>query len=287
MKKLLLAAAVLGCLAQAGAAGGIDFDRGAGLGEAIAQAGLQQVNTEVSYYRNACQTITLGAGENFAALDLVSGLYADRTEVISWDQGGPVVTVTPYETGRFTTKTTLARAANGMYPWEKETFLVCALGSEVTFKVTAAANKYKSVAEITPLDAVSQSAAYALRAVAKLPMSPDPAGIKVADFRAGPGGTVAVSASDKWAAYYAGETVRFTARVLETVYPDAQSPDQSAVWHREVARAQVELPAAAAYAPVFQLGQLPAGYGYTVSVSFARLGAVSTPEEVEAAVFPL
>ena len=287
MKKGILGAAVLFGLAAGGSAGAVDFDRGADIGEVAAQARALRVNIEATYYREACQTITLGAGDNAAAKDLVSVQYADKTEEISYDQGGPVVSVVPYETGRFTTRVSITRYASGMYPWEKESFRVCALAGEVTFKTIAAANRYKSVAAITPLDGSSQSAAYELRAVGKLPMGPDPEGIKAETFSAGPGGVFSFTASDKWAAHYAGEKTRFTARVLELIYPDAQAGDQSAVWRRQVAQAQLELPAASGYRLDFLLGQVPAGYGYEVSLSFSRIGSVSTPAEVEAAVFPL
>ena len=291
MKKQLLATLVLVSLAEAGAARAIDFDRGTDISEVIEQAKALRVNAAISYYRNACETITLTARDNAVDKDLVSVQYTDKiTEVPADDQGYPAVITVPYETGRFLTRVSISRFAPDMYPWEKELFSVCALGSDLNFKVISGANRYKSVATITPVDSSSQNAVYELRAVNKLPMSPDPKGITVRDFKADPNGVLNFSASDKWDSYYAGETVRFTARVFENVteYPDGQAPDQTpVVYRRRVAQAMMELPAASDYQLAFPVGQVPAGRDYGVSVSFSRIGPVSTPEEVEAAVFPL
>ena len=291
MKKKLLATIVLVSLASVGEARAIDFDRGTDIGEVIEQTKALRVNTGVSYYRSACETITLSARDNAAYKDLVSVQYADKiTEVPADDQGYPAAIVVPYETGRFITRVSIVRFASGMYPWEKELFSVCALSSDLNLKVISGANRYKSVAAITPIDDNTQSAVYELRAVNKLPMGPDPKGIIVRDFKAGTNSVLNFAASDKWDSYYAGETVRFTARVFENVteYPDAQAADQTpVVYRRQVAKAMIELPAASDYQLAFPVGQTPAGRDYGVSVSFSRIGAVSTPEEVEAAVFPL
>ncbi|MCX5792655.1 MAG: hypothetical protein NTY45_10675 [Elusimicrobia bacterium] len=289
MKKLTAAAAVL--FAAVGAVQALDFDRGADLSAFVKQAGDLRVNTEVSYYGKTCETIMLAASESFAAKDLVSVRYTDRTELIpAEDQGNSAVRIVPYKTGSFVSRVSITRSASRVYPWEKESFSVCALGSELNFSVVSGANQYRLVSAVTPLEDSAQSAAYELAAVKKLPIGPDPEGIKMTEFKAGQAGVYTFSAFDKWASYYAGEKVRFTARVFETVtsYPDAQAWDQApAVYRRQVAELQLELPAASDYRLTFPLGQVPAGSNYGVSIGFSRIGVISTPEEVEAAVFPL
>lgn len=279
----------MGLLVSAGAARAIDFDRGADIGEVIRQANALQINPAVTYYRNTCKTITLAAQENAAAIDLVSVQYADQAEEIPSDQGGPAFVMVPHETGRFTTRVSIERFAAGLYPWEKESFSVCALGSDVNFKVISGASQYKRVAAITPLDDSSQSAVYELSAIKKMPMNPDPLGIIVSEFASG-GGVLSFTASDKWSAYYAGEKVVFTARVFEkvTIEPDAQASDQTPIgYRRQISQTQLELFVAPGYRLAFPIEHIPVGPDYGVSVSFSRIGSISTPEEVEAAVFPL
>lgn len=150
-----------------------------------------------------------------------------------------------------------------LLPWESDTFQVCLEGPWVQARQFDSAYEYRRANSNRDGNVVAAP-------VQKTPMLPDPTGVTA---------TLApdavVTFADKWASYYAGETVMLKL-TLKRHYPN---------WFDTVLlEKEVSLPVAAAYvldlkADAAQMSEeLRAGKPYYVAYQVMRVGAVSKPE---------
>ncbi|MBI5630816.1 MAG: hypothetical protein HY921_08030 [Elusimicrobia bacterium] len=153
-----------------------------------------------------------------------------------------------------------------LLPWESDSFRVCLEGPWLSIYQLESGYDYKLV---------RGGPDFALAPVKKIPMGPDPNGIAVESLS----GSLQLGLQDKWASYYQGEKIFLKLVVKKEVnFP----------WDPTVAVIDATMTVALDYkvnlldyADKFDGKPVP-GSKYYVQVSFKRLGAVSTDEQVKA-----
>ncbi|MBI5624688.1 MAG: hypothetical protein HY924_12990 [Elusimicrobia bacterium] len=251
----------------------LDFDQGVNASDVLKAAKAAAADSKVGKdvvvrplyrrYDRDCVNFTIGADD------------APQTEAVwlrstEWVQEchptGPNGAQTCYDRPGYTYReraSVAIRDRGRLFPWEYDSFDVCLEGPWLNIWSRETAYEYKTVRGGT------YNGGFVLSPVKKLRMKPDPAGIRVQALSP----QLAALFRDKWASYYAGETVVLSLKLRKSVpgWFDAT------LLERELSFAAAETYGVDFMAFAGEFSQkLEAGKPYYVEYSFKRLSKIST-----------
>ncbi|MFH2204325.1 MAG: hypothetical protein ABIJ96_14495 [Elusimicrobiota bacterium] len=160
------------------------------------------------------------------------------------------------------------RERKELYPWEKEAVAVCLDGNWLSVHEVQLAHKYT---------ASRNGGYYTLTAGEKKPMDPDKHGIEAAAPES-TGDNLAVTFTDRWASYYAGEQVVLSMKLKREVknWFDPVLVEKEFTFAAADAYPVDFAPYAAEFSE-----KLKPGSNYYVEWSFKRIGVISKPTQMK------
>lgn len=280
MKKIIFAALVFTGFTAAASAQ-VDFDRGAGMQEVIAQA----VSADLAVpavplagrgtYSRDCARFSFGPSDGEL---LTQKVYLRSTEYETVCHTvmvpGPNGTQVPQQHCSERPGMTwhqygqIKLNPRKLFPWERENFEICLQGPWMDLYANAVAYKYSAKRE------GNYDTLFVLTPKEKTAMRPDEDGISYVDFSYA-GGKFTLKAADKWAKEYAGEKVAIKVELYK---------DNALFFDTFKGEKEFTFDAAAGYAMTFDEKDLAkpeadddfrAAKKYFVKWGFKRLGAIS------------
>jgi len=277
MKKVLaVAVAVLGLSCSAGFA--LNFDQGPDalslLGQALVEAAKDKTPvTAQAIYQDPpqCQDFVFGPKDPAASqvVPMWSVEYGYRCEPVGNPAAGGTVECGWLPIGVYSVDVKVVlRERKPLLPWESDAFTVCLAGRSLRWSQGATAYDYDEVGE--------KGGTITLAPGAKRAQRPDPNGITLRSWTPG----LVLTLDDKWASYYSGEAALL---ILKLKMENAGGADAL------IGEEKIGLPAAPSYVVDFKTlakdfsQRLVPGAKYHVSISFRRLGSISSGETVGSA----